>query len=181
MQLNARSRFLRYRSSGFTLIEVLVAVLVMALALLGLAGLQTLGVTSSNNAYYYTQAIYLANDMADRMRSNQPGIAAGDYDGVLKAGNCFLEEDGCDSASNAAKADFTNWCNSLANQLPAGTGVVTFSAGTHADCQGVDYTAPNGTATITIMWDNDRTGAAGRGCGTDTFTDLTCYQVRLQL
>ena len=59
--------------------------------------------------------------------------------------------------------------------------MVTFSAGTHNDCEGVEYTAADGIPTITVMWDNDRTGATGRSCGSDTTVDLTCYQVTLQL
>ncbi|MCP3870344.1 MAG: type IV pilus modification protein PilV [Gammaproteobacteria bacterium] len=181
MQLIANSNPKGKRTAGFTIIEVLIAVVIMALGLLGLARLQTLGITSSGNAYYYTQAIYLANDIADRMRSNQPGIDSGNYDGVEKATDCFTTDTGCADAEAAAKADYTNWCAALANTLPSGTGVVTFSSGEHQDCSGGSFATTSNIPTITIMWDNDRTGGTGRGCSTDTSVDLTCYQVTLSL
>lgn len=64
------------KADGFTLIEVLVAIVVLATGLLGLAGLQVWGVRNTNNAYLRSQATLLANDMAERMRAN----AIGAYD-----------------------------------------------------------------------------------------------------
>lgn len=63
----------RIRSpKGFTLIEVLVALVVLSLGLLGLASLQLLGLKNTNNAYYRTQASMFANNMVERIRAN-PG------------------------------------------------------------------------------------------------------------
>ena len=68
--------------AGFTIIEMLIAVLVISIGLLGMAGLQTTGIQQSHNSYLKTQASMLAYDMADRMRSNLQGVNAGNYDAV---------------------------------------------------------------------------------------------------
>lgn len=59
---------------GFTLIEVLVSVLILAIGLLGLAGLQITGLRSVNNASLYTQGTLALNDMIERMRANPEAV-----------------------------------------------------------------------------------------------------------
>jgi type IV pilus assembly protein PilV len=56
--------------SGFTLIEVLIAMLLLAGGLLGLAALQTYTLRSNLTAYNHGQATQLLYDMADRIRTN---------------------------------------------------------------------------------------------------------------
>jgi type IV pilus assembly protein PilV len=63
-------RRVTFYQSGFTLIEVLVAIIILAIGLLGLANLQTVSLRNNQSAYLRTQAVWLANDIADRMRSN---------------------------------------------------------------------------------------------------------------
>ena len=55
---------------GFTLLEVMIALLIFSLGLMGLAGLLTTSVKTNHSAYLRTQAIFLAQGMADRMRAN---------------------------------------------------------------------------------------------------------------
>ena len=59
---------------GFTLLEVLIALLIFSLGLMGLAGLLTTSVKTNHSAYLRTQAIFLAQSMADRMRANPLGL-----------------------------------------------------------------------------------------------------------
>lgn len=56
---------------GLTLVEVLVAVLVLSIGLLGLAALQGTSLQSSQAAYFRTQAINAAYEIADFTRANQ--------------------------------------------------------------------------------------------------------------
>jgi type IV pilus assembly protein PilV len=63
--------------SGFTLIEVLIALLLLAGGLLGLAALQTYTLRSNLAAYNHGQATQLLYDMSDRMRANK--TAANSY------------------------------------------------------------------------------------------------------
>jgi len=58
------------KHKGFTLIEVLVSMIVLAIGLLGLAGLQMSSLRNNLSAYHRSQATQLAYDMADRMRTN---------------------------------------------------------------------------------------------------------------
>lgn len=55
---------------GFTLIEVLMALLIMAIGLLGLANLQIISLKNSQSAYNRSQATLIAYDVIDRMRLN---------------------------------------------------------------------------------------------------------------
>ena len=57
-------------AGGFTLIEVLVALVVLAVGLLGLAALQVMSLKYNQTAYNRNQATVIANDLADRMRAN---------------------------------------------------------------------------------------------------------------
>jgi len=65
---------------GFTMLEVLVAILVVTLGLLGLAGLQTVSLRNNTSSAQRTIATQLAYDMADRMRANWASVLQGDYD-----------------------------------------------------------------------------------------------------
>lgn len=64
------------KSAGFTLIEVLVAMLVFAIGMLGLAALQIRALQDNQDAYLYTQAVFQAYDLSDRIRANPDFWAA---------------------------------------------------------------------------------------------------------
>ncbi len=76
------------RRNGFTLLEVLIALLVFSFGLLGMAGLLAVSVQTNHSAYLRTQATFLAQGMADRMRANNLGLwnngsaTASAYDGT---------------------------------------------------------------------------------------------------
>ena len=61
----------RHRNQGFTLVEALIALLVLSIGLLGVAALQLIALQNNNNAMFRSQATYLAYDIADRMRANR--------------------------------------------------------------------------------------------------------------
>lgn len=65
--------------TGFNLVEVLVALVVLSIGLLGIAGLQLTGVRGTQGSYFRSQATAFMNDMAERMYVNRPGVAAGNY------------------------------------------------------------------------------------------------------
>jgi len=71
------------QSRGFTLIEVLIAILVMAFGLLGFALLQTMSVRFTQSANYRTQATNLAYELFDQIRANR--VAATAYEGNYTA------------------------------------------------------------------------------------------------
>lgn len=134
---------IRKPMAGFTLVEVLVAVVVLAIGLLGVAGLQLVGLRYNQSAYLRTQASFLAYDMIDRMRSNSAGVNGGNYDAVDTSSppaspGCISTAAGC-TAAELASHDVREWSSqfinvdALANYtavLPSATGAVNRTAGT---------------------------------------------------
>ncbi len=110
------------RQKGIGLIEVLVAMLVVGVGLLGLAALQANGLKSSRTSYYRTQATVLAYDMADRMRANSTQAALYETDPVSAATGTACST-ACSTAA-IANTDLLNWSDNLAAQLPAGDGAI---------------------------------------------------------
>src|ERR1035437_4633693 len=68
------------KQSGFSLIESLVAFLILSFALVGLMGLQTYGLQMTTSSLNRIKATYVAQDIAERMRSNMSGVGVSDYD-----------------------------------------------------------------------------------------------------
>src|SRR4030065_2717121 len=83
--ISTQTRDVRHSMRGFTLLEVLVAIVVMSIGLLGLAGLMASSLKNSHSAYQRTQATWLAYDALDRMRANRQVALAGGYHLALGA------------------------------------------------------------------------------------------------
>lgn len=129
-------------NAGFGLIEILVALLVLAIGLLGLASLQTTALTQSSETRSRSQAILLADDMIERIRSNRDAIAA--YAVPAAASPT------CNSAFKVANAnvvteDIAEWKNSLSCLLPGGNGTVQINGD---------------VATVGITWSTNTGGAS---------------------
>ena len=153
---------------GFTLLEILIAVVVLSIGLLGIAGLQALGQQSNHSAYLRSQATVLAYDMIDRMRANRVAVQNGNYNAVDTTANTYTDP-GCVSSScsssQMAQYDMYDWQQELANELPTGNGTV---AGAGA----------GSVFTVTVMWDDDRNGSTSLVCGAGT---LKCFAVSSEL
>ena len=147
------TRHFPQRQNGATLIEVLIAVVVLSIGLLGLAGLQVTSVQSNHSAYQRSQATLLAYDLAERMRANRSAALGNDYlvDFPTSASNHSV------TGSQAAK-DKAEWLNSLALKLPEGTGKVE----------------KNGTlVTIHVRWNDNRGRIAKNDAAADANTVFT--------
>lgn len=98
---------------GFSLLEVLVAMLLLSLALLGLARLQTYSLQTTNSAYYRTQATALANDMIERIRLN-PGATykSSIVPNLTNCGAVTLCTTDCDANDLAIRDMYTVQCGS---------------------------------------------------------------------
>ncbi len=106
------------KHSGFTLVEATIALLVLSIGLLGISALFFEGLRSGRTAVYRTTAVYLAGDMADRIRSNPLGgaayeNAAADNGCIAAAANCLPDE--------LAEQDKLTWEADLATHMPVGT------------------------------------------------------------
>lgn len=111
----------RKSESGFGMLEVLISLLILAIGLLGLASLQTTTLAQTTEVRNRSQAILLADDLLERIRSNRGNLAS--Y--VVAAGNLPECDSGFSIANNGVAADDLNeWKNSLACLLPGGNGSV---------------------------------------------------------
>jgi len=156
------------RGAGF--IEVLVALVILAIGLLGVLSMQVQGLRSQQQAVFTTDATMLANDMANRIQAytNPNNI----YDGIDITANdagCNVGPDGI------VTADCVDWIAAFAEvSLPAGRGNVTWNAA--------------GAYTISIRWDHNRLNTAAVNGNTlavdcasnDPALTLTCYQLEVQ-
>jgi type IV pilus assembly protein PilV len=127
----------RASQAGVSLVDVLVALLVVSLGLLAMAGL--LGTTSrfSKTGEFRSTASLLAQDITDRLRANLSGARDGRYNLVTSelasarpdsAAACAVA-DACTPAELAA-IDLAEWQATLYNSLPRGTGHLQFNGET---------------------------------------------------
>lgn len=123
---------------GFSLLEVLVAIVVLSIGLLGLAGLMASGLKNAHSAYHRTQATWLAYDVLDRMRANRQVALAGGYNLALGA---------TPGGSGLAATDLSEWDTALTETLPAGDGSISVTTASRA-------------VTIIVQW-NDARGTGG--------------------
>lgn len=62
----------KYRSeSGFTLVEVLVAIVILAFGMLGTVGMQAFAIQANRDARLQAQAVVFARELAEMMRGNK--------------------------------------------------------------------------------------------------------------
>lgn len=123
-----------HRQKGFSMIELLVAVLIISVGLLGIAGLQMYSLKNNHVSYLRSQATLMAYDIVDRMRANRDSAIAGNYTIAMSAD--------APGTGSIASTDLTQWLTNLGQSLPAGDGSVALGA--------------NGQVTVTVKWVDDR-------------------------
>jgi len=98
---------------GATLLEVLVAIVVLSFGLLGMAGLQIAALQSNRSALESSRATMLAYDLLDRMRANLREVRKGEYD--TSGSSPVSKAPG--KGNRATKEDMSQWVNSLKQTL----------------------------------------------------------------
>jgi len=132
--------------AGFTLLEVLIAVLVLSVGLLGLAGLQATGLKTNHSAYMRSQAVSYGYDILDRMRANRLSALSGTYNIAMGAG--------APAGTSIAQTDLREWKTLITGQLPSGDASANVNGG---------------LATVVVQWDDSR----AQGSNTATITIQT--------
>ena len=147
---------------GMTLIEALIALVVLSIGLLGIASLQLTSMKQNVSALNHSRAVWYAYSMSDRIRANITEFA--NYDGIDTSieysQDCLSQP--CSNAQMRI-ADAADWAD-MVSTLPAGRGIIDDNA--------------DGLM-VSVMWDDEGTGATGTGCGPDANVDLTCYSLEV--
>ncbi len=124
---------MRLSQNGFTLIEVLISVLVLALGVIGAAGMQLTALRTTQQSAFQTVALELAAEMAEKMRANatlmqqaeeintflKVNYKATDGEPAAPGKMCFGETAIC-NAEELAKFDIYEWEKRIKTALPAG-------------------------------------------------------------
>jgi type IV pilus assembly protein PilV len=168
------------KQRGLTLLEVLIAVVVLAIGLLGVAGLQLAALQNGQQSYLRSQASTLAYEIADRMRANRGQAILGAY--MLNASTSTTPVApaapavDCNSTNctpaQFVQSDLSTWYTNVTNTLPAGAARIICGTPTAA----VACTAGS-LQTVQIIWDEQRTGATNANCAAVDANHLSCYSV----
>lgn len=126
------------RQRGVSLIESLVALLVLALGIMGLAGVQARMLAENRATNSRAVAVGLIDDLANRMLSNRNEVALGSYTfnfgtAIPAAVDCITSV--CNTAERA-QSDVNLWRTAVSNMLPLGRSA-TFASSTDAGQIGI--------------------------------------------
>jgi type IV pilus assembly protein PilV len=139
--------------AGFSLLEVMIALVVLAVGLLGLAAMQSFSLRYNNQSYQRTQATAAIQDMADRMRANPEGVRAGVYTlspatniPPTAGTNCYAAA--CLTASAMASFDMNQWVTFITQPQVLGTNAT-------AEIKSVVTADPTYVYRITVNWEEN--------------------------
>ena len=179
----------RRRVTGFTLLEILISIVVIAFGMLGVAGLQAFALKNSQGASYRSVATVLATDLIDRMRANPVAATNGMYANGATQGtvatepnvNC-LSKGGCNTAALAAH-DLKEWQIALAAALPGGVGYVCQDAINPNDGTGPGDPQCSGTGAyvVKIWWIDDRSASNKNAADKDKDKKKSLFATEFQI
>ncbi|MEX1213819.1 type IV pilus modification protein PilV [Saccharospirillum sp.] len=151
------------KQSGYSLIEVLVTVVVLAVGLLGVAGVQALGLRTANVALDHNRVTVLATDMAERIRANPIGFRDDHYSVTMDEANpppAATCSEACTPETRAG-SDLAGWYDRLM-ELDQASAVIETNAS---------------VAQITINWVDPGIGFGGQNADE---AQSFVYQTRLR-
>jgi len=155
------------------LVEVLVALVVMSVGLLGIAALQITSLRNNYASSLRTQATALADDIIDRMRANRSAAVPS---GGGASQYATLIGDPMQTGNTRAQLDLRSWRQALQTNLP-GSGTTT------ADGQ-VAVDTGTRIATITIRWGErvtDKTNATSNANAAARISPLVTFVTSTEL
>jgi len=125
VKLNPR-KLKKTAMTGFSLVEVLIALVIMSVGMLGIAGLYVHTMKAGRTSLFRHHAVTLAGDVADRIRANP--IAGVGYIVAGVDNNCVDGGIDC-SRAEMAQHDIFLWTQQAADTLPAGAVNIVFNNG----------------------------------------------------
>lgn len=188
----------RQKAAGFTLLEVLIAVVIVSVGLLGVASMQLNTLKTADGSKYRSVALTLAADMADRMRANLTGSLGGMTPGgsaptALATGVGYnrprttradpeyntpkptCRAGGC-TPGDMALDDLAAWQRRIGESLPGGIGVVCIDSGSMGTPPTFNGTTlvnacdnQGSTFAIKILWLDNRDAHSGDASSTTAY------------
>lgn len=145
------------RTSGFTLVEMLVTLVIVSIGMLGVAKL-TLGTVQANDsALMRSEATVLLQQVIENMRANDALAVLGQYNVALGV---------TPAISSIPTQDLNTWKTMLQSSLPSGDGSITTAAETNPATGGIET-----VATVTVQWDDSVAEQAfGAAAGVQTIS-----------
>lgn len=144
MKLTRQGSAPQRRQTGVSLIEVLVAVLILSLGLLGMAGMQARAVKTSQSSYARGQAVMLSYYMMDAMRADPDTAKKGDYNTTK---SCAASDF---TASTLVDHTRSDWIDSLKASL----------GDLESTCGGITCDT-EGLCEVRVYWDDSLAGGLG--------------------
>lgn len=145
-----RSATHRRRQQGFSLLEVLIAVLILSFGLLGVAAMQVRSLQGTQSSNFRSNAAVLTHEIIDAIRANRS--RAPQY--VLALGSDIP------AGTTAAAVDLANWRRRIAQQLPQGRSsiaVVSTATPVPPNPSGAPQPASLSVrVTVTLQWQDAR-------------------------
>ena len=150
--------------AGFTLIEVMVALVVMAFGMLGIASLLLVSARANTSSITKQQALQSAYNVIDKIRANGAAAAAGSYNAsdipasgspvipAAPAVDCSTAL--CNTAAQIAAYDTWYWMDKDLTRLPDGAGSITTAT-----------SAAGTVVTVTVQWNDAPAASSASGVG----------------
>lgn len=163
-----------HRPRGYTLLEVLIALVVFSVGLLGLAAMLVSAVKGNHKAYYHSQAVNVAQAIGDGLRANAVAVWQDNYDTGYTPGGVPANCTPCTPAQTAAR-DIAAWGRMANTLLPNGQIAINCAtvAGIVAPATAeelIKKPAFNGTCQINVMWTESGDVGATSTSTPETFT-----------
>jgi type IV pilus assembly protein PilV len=127
----------KQRSSGVSMVETMVALFVLALGILGLGALHATSLRGGSSSHLRSQAVLIAYDAMDRLRSNRTAALSGNYNIAIATAAPLG-----DGAAPLVDDDLAEWFGTHVALLPGGDALITCAA--------------TRICTVTVQWNDSR-------------------------
>lgn len=171
-------------SRGFSMIELLVALMVLSIGMLGIAALMVTSMRNAQSANQRTQAVNLAYEITDVIRANLNNAmyyhSVGFNDPATACTQATRPASTYPVASESYQLDLQRWARDLCYQLPNGRGNVTVTPSTAVvAATGAPYKTY--AIAVSVCWDDVRDAAGASDCDNTTTGPDTVIQIESSL
>lgn len=172
MSRNLHRRPLNKSQHGFSMLEILITLVIVATALFGTAGLQIYAMRMNKGGQFRTLAVFLASDIVERMEANKTVAIAGSYELPLTSVSGTPATDCATSPCNEAALaawDLVEWGNAIVGLLPQANWQITRT-----------QTGNPSTYQVVINWTDRRTNTQYATAGTGEVFSYTVTRTILK-